>query len=202
MTLYTVGHGTLEAEAFAALLRDAGIELVVDVRSHPGSRRQPHFGRAPMERWLPAHGLAYRWEPTLGGRRSPHPDTPHTAINVPAFRGYADHMATPEFGAGLDGVLADAAATATTVMCAESVWWRCHRRLLADAAVLLHEEKVLHLFHDGRLAEHHPMEEARIEGERLVYDAGHGRLPGTEPPGTEPPGTELPGTEPPGSEHA
>jgi uncharacterized protein (DUF488 family) len=89
-------------------------------------------------------------------------------------------MGSTEFAAALDRVLADVADRATAVMCAESVWWRCHRRLLADAAVLLRHEPVLHLFHDGRLAEHHPMEDARVEGDHLVYDAGRSRLPGTD----------------------
>ena len=107
--------------------------------------------------------------------------SPHTALTVPAFRGYADHMASAEFGTALTGVLADAAERPTTVMCAESVWWRCHRRLLADATVLLRREPVLHLFHDGRLAPHPPMEEARVEGDHLVYDGGvPRRLPGTD----------------------
>jgi uncharacterized protein (DUF488 family) len=132
-----------------------------------------------MERWLPAHGLAYAWEPALGGRRSPLPETPNRALTVPAFRGYADHMATPEFAGGLDRVLTEAAARPTAVMCAESVWWRCHRRLLSDAAVLLRHEQVLHLFHDGRLVDHHPMEEARVDDGHLVYDAGRRPLPGT-----------------------
>ena len=180
MTLHTVGHGTLQADELARLLDAAGTELVVDIRSHPGSRRHPQFGRDAMQRWLPEHGLAYTWEPALGGRRSPRPDTPNRALTVPAFRGYADHMATPEFADGLDRVLAEAAARPTVVMCAETVWWRCHRRLLSDAAVLLRHEQVLHLFHDGRTAEHRPMEEARVEDGRLVYDAGHRPLPGTD----------------------
>jgi uncharacterized protein (DUF488 family) len=180
MTLHTVGHGTLAGDDLGRLLRAAGIELVVDIRSHPGSRRHPQFARTALERWLPEQDLAYRWEPALGGRRTPRPDTPHTALTVPAFRGYADHMASPEFAAALDGVLADVADRPTAVMCAESVWWRCHRRLLADATVLLRHEPVLHLFHDGRFAEHHPMEEARVEGDHLVYDAGRCRLPGTD----------------------
>ncbi|MGH8983120.1 MAG: DUF488 family protein [Acidimicrobiia bacterium] len=179
MTLHTVGHGTLDADDLARLLGDAGIALVVDVRSHPGSRRHPQFGRPAMERWLPEHGLEYAWEPALGGRRSPRPDTPHTALTVPAFRGYADHMATAEFASALDRVLAGAAARPTAVMCAESVWWRCHRRLLADAAVLLRHEQVVHLFHDGGIVEHHPMEEARVEAGHLVYDAGRSPLPST-----------------------
>jgi uncharacterized protein (DUF488 family) len=177
VTLHTVGHGTLPAEDFAQLLRAAGLELVVDIRTHPGSRRHPHFGQSAMEQWLPEHGLAYAWEPALGGRRTPRPDTPHAALQVPAFRGYADHMETAEFRAALDGVLAEAAARPTAVMCAESVWWRCHRRLVSDAAVLLRSERVVHLMHDGRVTEHPPMNEARIDGARLVYDGGDQPLP-------------------------
>ena len=180
MTLHTVGHGTLAAEEFAQLLRDAGITLVVDIRSSPGSRRHPHFSRAAMERWLPEHELSYRWEPALGGRRTPKPDSPHTALRVDAFRGYADHMETPEFAAALDTALADAAAQPTTVMCAESLWWRCHRRFVADAAVLLRDQPVLHLMHDARIGQHPPMAEARIDGTRLVYDGGVQRLPHDE----------------------
>lgn len=177
MTLRTVGHGTLMADAFADLVRGAGIALVVDIRTHPGSRRHPQFNRPAMEQWLPEHGLAYTWEPALGGRRQPRPDTPHTGLTVPAFRGYADHMESDEFNTALDGVLAQAASRSTAVMCAESLWWRCHRRLVADAAVLLRGEHVLHLMHDGRLAEHRPIPEARVDGARLVYDGGLQQLP-------------------------
>jgi uncharacterized protein (DUF488 family) len=177
VTLYTVGHGTLAAEDLARLLRDAGIALVVDIRTHPGSRRHPQFNRSAMEQWLPDHDLAYAWEPALGGRRTPRPDSAHSALKVAAFRGYADHMETAEFGAALDGVLAAAAARPTAVMCAESLWWRCHRRLVADAAVLLRNQRVLHLMHDGRVSEHSPMTAVRVEGARLVYDCVDQQLP-------------------------
>src|SRR5690606_40838241 len=137
MTLVPVGHGTLSAGALADLLRDSGVEVLVDIRSYPGSRRHPHFSREEMARWLPDAGVAYRWEPRLGGRRRPRADSPHVALRNEAFRAYADHMDTPEFTAALDDLLAGAARQRTAVMCAESAWWRCHRRLLAHAAVLL-----------------------------------------------------------------
>src|SRR5262249_36515849 len=98
-----------------------------------------------------------------GGRRRPSPESPHGALRVAAFRGYADHMETPEFRDALDALLTEAAARSTAVMCAESVWWRCHRRLLADAAVLLRRVSVEHLFHDGRLEAHRPTPEARVD---------------------------------------
>jgi uncharacterized protein (DUF488 family) len=173
----TIGHGTIPADEFARLVTEAGVELVVDVRSFPASRRHPQFRREAMERWLPDAGVGYRWEPRLGGRRKPRPDSPHGALRVPAFRGYADHMETSGFAAALDEVLADADRRRTAVMCAESVWWRCHRRLLADAAVLLRGVDVEHLFHDGRVAPHRPTPEARVEGQRVVYDGGETTLP-------------------------
>jgi uncharacterized protein (DUF488 family) len=177
VNLRTVGHGTLPAGDFAALVTGAGIGLIVDVRSFPASRRHPQFRREAMEVWLPDAGVAYRWEPRLGGRRRPRPDSPHGGLRVPAFRGYADHMETAEFGDAVDDLLAEAGTRPAAVICAESVWWRCHRRLLADAAVLLRDAAVEHLFHDGRLEPHRPTPEARIDGRRLVYDGGEPGLP-------------------------
>jgi len=170
VTLVTVGHGTLSAGALADLLRDSGVEVLVDIRSYPGSRRHPHFSREEMARWLPDAGVAYRWEPRLGGRRRPRADSPHVALRHENFRGYGDHMETPEFREALAGVLAEPQRTA--VMCSESVWWRCHRRLLSDAATLLAGTEVLHLFHDGRLSPHGPTDGVRVDGDRLVYDVG------------------------------
>jgi uncharacterized protein (DUF488 family) len=177
VTVYTVGHGTLPAEDFATLLAGAGIEVVVDVRSFPASRRHPHFAREAMEQWLPDAEVAYRWEPRLGGRRRPRADSPHGALRVPAFRGYADHMETPEFRDAIGDLLDEARVRRATVMCAESVWWRCHRRLVADAVVLLRGAAVEHLFHDGRLDSHRPTPEARVDGLRVVYDGGEPGLP-------------------------
>ncbi len=178
MTLLTVGHGTLPADELGTLLRDAGTQLLVDVRSYPGSRRNPQFGRDAMTLWLPDAGVAYEWQPALGGRRRPRPDSRHTALTNEAFRGYADYMETQAFNDALDGLLRRARTERAAVMCSESVWWRCHRRLLSDAVVLLHEEPVEHLFHSGRLEPHRPMPEARVEGGRVVYDGGAPPLPG------------------------
>lgn len=169
--LVTVGHGTLDREAFAELLRTAGIRSVVDVRRFPGSRRHPQFARGAMERWLPAAGVAYRWVEDLGGRRRVPPDSPDGAIRNAAFRGYAAHMRTPAFADALHGVLSGARQARSAVMCAESLWWRCHRRMVADAALLLHGVEVEHLLHDGRLAAHEPTGGVRRAGEHLVYDA-------------------------------
>jgi uncharacterized protein (DUF488 family) len=146
------------------------VALVVDVRSYPGSRRHPQFAREAMEAWLPAAGIDYRWERRLGGRRRPAADTPNVALRNEGFRGYADHMDSDMFREALDGVLAEPQRTA--VLCSESVWWRCHRRLLADAATLLDGVPVEHLMHDGRLTTHAPTDGVRVDGDRLVYDVG------------------------------
>jgi uncharacterized protein (DUF488 family) len=122
-----------------------------------------------MAEWVPASGVAYRWEPRLGGFRRAAPDSPNTALRHAAFRGYADYMRTPEFVAALDGVLAGATDRPTAVMCSESVWWRCHRRLIADAAALLRDVEVLHLMHDGSLRPHAPTDGVRRDGDLLLY---------------------------------
>ena len=170
--LITVGHGTLPQEEFVELLVSAGVASLVDVRTAPGSRRHPHFRREAMEQWVPAAAIAYRWEPRLGGLRKPRPDSPNVALRHSGFRAYADHMMTPDFAVALGSVLEEAAVRPTTVMCAESVWWRCHRRLIADFATLVRETDVRHLMHDGRLSEHHPTDGVRRDDDHLVYDVG------------------------------
>jgi uncharacterized protein (DUF488 family) len=170
--VYTVGHGTLSEASLIDVLRGAGIAHVVDVRSFPRSRRNPQYGHEQLERWLPDAGIGYSWDRRLGGRRVGAVDSPNVAWRHEAFRAYADHMATPEFHAGLDALVDLASTTTTVVMCAESVWWRCHRRLLADALVLLHHVPVEHLFHDGRTAHHQPTPAARRDGNQIVYDLG------------------------------
>lgn len=168
----TVGHGAATAEAFADLLVDAGLSTVVDVRRFPGSRRHPQFGRDAMTAWLSDLGITYRWLPALGGRRRAVDGSPHVGLRDPAFRGYADHMATAEFAQGVADLLALADSAPTAVMCAESLWWRCHRRLLADHLVLVEGRAVEHLFHDGRRSAHIPTPEARRDGTTVVYDVG------------------------------
>jgi uncharacterized protein (DUF488 family) len=145
-----------------------------------GSRRHSHVRRQAMAGWLPAAGIAYRWEPELGGRRKPlpvrargsGPASVNHALRHPSFRGYADYMRTPPFWTALDRLLAEAAAGPTAAMCSETLWWRCHRRLLADAAVLVRGAEVLHLDHRGRLEPHRPTEVVRREGDLLAYDLG------------------------------
>jgi uncharacterized protein (DUF488 family) len=170
--LVTVGHGTLEADVLARVLLDAGVTHVIDVRAHPGSRRHPQFAREAMEQWLPAAGLEYRWEPDLGGRRRATPSSRNVALTNPSFRAYADYMESDEFTHALDRLVADARAERSVVMCAESLWWRCHRRLIADAVVLRRSFDVEHLFHDGKLVAHAPTAVARLVDDAIVYDGG------------------------------
>jgi uncharacterized protein (DUF488 family) len=172
MALRTVGHGTLPADAFADLVRGAGVDDVVDVRSYPGSRRNPQYGREAMEEWLPQAGVAYAWLRDLGGRRRPQPGSPHVALRNDAFRAYADHMETGDFADGVRRLLDEHEVDRTTVMCSESVWWRCHRRLLADHLVLVRGLDVVHLMHDGRQTPHAVTDGARRDGDRVVYDVG------------------------------
>jgi hypothetical protein len=171
-TIRTLGHGTLAAEEFVALVHNAGVEAVVDIRRFPGSRRNPHFASEEMAAWLPEHGVDYRWLSSLGGRRKPAPDSPNVGLRNEQFRAYADYMASDEFAVGVAELSVLARACRVAVMCAESVWWRCHRRLLADHLVLVEQMRVEHLFHDGRLVEHAPTPEARRVDARVVYDVG------------------------------
>jgi hypothetical protein len=171
-SLRTVGHGTLSAEAFAVLLDTALVRRVVDVRSFPGSRQNPHFRRGEMEQWVPMAGIDYVWIRELGGRRRALADSKHLALRNKAFRAYADYMETHEFLAGVEDLLALATSELTAVMCSESVWWRCHRRLLADHLALVRRIEVVHLMHDGRLTPHVPTQGVRVAGDTLVYDVG------------------------------
>ena len=176
--LLTFGHGAASAEQMIGLLQGAGISLLVDVRTAPGSRRHPHVARAELRRWLPEAGISYHWEIRLGGFRTPEPDSPDVAFNIDSLRGYAGHMRTPAFATAVDQVLALAGARGTAVMCAESLWWRCHRRMLADFVIAARGMPVRHLMHDGRLEEHRLSPGLRLrEDGLLVYDGGQPMLP-------------------------
>jgi len=172
-TLLTLGHGTASAGEIAALIRGAGIESVVDVRTVPKSRRHPHFWREELERWIPEEsGSSYRWEPALGGFRKANRASPNVALRHPSFRAYADYMETAPFAAALQTLLGQLLTSRTAIMCSETLWWRCHRRLISDAALLLHGVTVEHLMHDGVLRPHIPTAGVRVtEQTTLRYDA-------------------------------
>ena len=167
--LLTVGHGTATQAEFQELLERAGVQALVDIRSVPGSRHNPQFARQALEEWLPRAGVTYRWETGLGGFRRGKSNSAHLALRHPAFRSYADYMETPAFVASLDQLLQGAGRQVTAVMCAETLWWRCHRRLLADYLVLVGKVPVLHLDHRGHLSPHLPTASVVVVGETLVY---------------------------------
>ncbi|GGW60184.1 hypothetical protein GCM10010503_41810 [Streptomyces lucensis JCM 4490] len=170
--LITFGHSTADRTTLAGLLREAGVTAVVDVRTAPGSRRDPDLSRQRLAEWMPAEHIAYRWERRLGGWRKPSPDSPDTVWRNESFRGYAAHTRSPEFVSAMDALLQETGRSRTAVMCSEAVWWRCHRRLIADFAVLARGALVLHLMHDGRLTAHTPTPGARLRDDGLlVYDA-------------------------------
>jgi uncharacterized protein (DUF488 family) len=168
--LFTVGHGRDGREQLGARLRNAGVRLVVDVRRFPGSRANPDVAQDALARWLPEYDVGYRWDERLGGRRRLPPDEPVTDSwwTVVQFAAYAAHSRTPEFIAAMNDLLAEAAEKLVAVMCSEYVWWRCHRRLIADVAVLAHDVSVRHLMPDGGLVEHQPAEGARLGADGLV----------------------------------
>ncbi len=172
--LLTLGHGTLDGEGLGALLEDAGVQRLVDVRRFPGSRTNPAAQRPALEDLADALGVDYRWEERLGGRRRlpPGEESADPWWRVAQFRAYAAWTRTADFRAGLEELLADLPEVRTAVMCSESVWWRCHRRLVADVVAAEHATPVLHLMHDGRLTPHTVSEGARRgEDGHLVWDA-------------------------------
>ncbi len=169
--IWTIGHGTRSIDEFLRVLGEARVVTLVDVRSVPGSRRHPQFGKAELRVSLTAAGLAYMHLPGLGGWREPRPDSPHTALRVDSFRGYADHMSSPEFQREIGQLMAVATATSTAYMCAETPWQRCHRRMLSDALTVAGWE-VTHLLATGRSEPHRLWDVARAVDGGLVYDGG------------------------------
>jgi uncharacterized protein (DUF488 family) len=168
LTVWTIGHSTRSSDELVDVLAAHDIELIADVRRFPGSRRLPHLASDALERSLGERGIAYRWFPTLGGRRRPDATSPNDAWRHPAFRAYADHVASEEFAAGLEELLLVAHGLRTAVMCAELLWWRCHRRIIADVLVSL-DVTVLHI-RDARDAEPHRLAlPARIARGVLTY---------------------------------
>lgn len=169
-TVWTIGHSTRPLEGFLELLTANKIEAVADVRRYPASRRWPHFAREPLTRALETRGLLYVWFEELGGRRPPRSDSPNTAWRNAAFRGYADYMGTEAFAQGFGRLVNLATGLRTAIMCAESLWWRCHRGLIADALRWLQFE-VIHILGPGSTASHPYTAAARIVRGRLSYSA-------------------------------
>ncbi|HEU4648361.1 MAG TPA: DUF488 domain-containing protein [Gemmatimonadales bacterium] len=155
LTVWTVGHSTRSLPEFLSVLAPYGIEAVADVRRFPGSRRQPQYDKPALEAALHAAGIDYLSIPALGGRRQPVSNTSASAWRHPALRGYADYLAGDEFEAGLFELLMVAWGLRTAVMCAEVLWWRCHRRMIADVLVSL-GVRVMHIM-DAKTARAHEL---------------------------------------------
>ena len=153
ITVWTVGHSTRSGEEFAQILVAHGIKVLVDVRSFPGSRRYPQFNRAALAESLQQVGIEYKHEPRLGGRRTPRKDSHNTAWKNASFRAYADHMESEEFRRGVEDLLEVAANARTAVMCAEALWWRCHRRLISDY-LKTEGHGVIHILDQNKTQEH------------------------------------------------
>jgi uncharacterized protein (DUF488 family) len=168
LRIFTIGHSTRTLEAFLGLLEAHGVRQLADVRTVPKSRRMPHFSREALAASLQAAGIEYRHFPALGGMRRPRPDSVNTAWRNESFRGYADHMQTSEFSEAVSLLCDWAALASTAVMCAEALWWRCHRSLLADA-LLVRAVAVLHIQSETRAQPHQLHEFARTHGESVTY---------------------------------
>jgi uncharacterized protein (DUF488 family) len=172
----TNGHSTRPIEVYVDLLVRHRVEVLADVRRHPGSRSQPQFGQASLRDALDAAGIGYQWFEDLGGRRRTRADSPNLRWRNLSFRGYADYMETPAFAAAYARLTALVDARRTALMCAEILWWRCHRSLLSDA-LQSGGRPVAHIGSDGKLTSHPYTRAARLDGGRLRYDDDPGQQP-------------------------
>ncbi len=180
--IWTIGHSTRPIEELIDLLRENGVEQLVDIRRYPGSRRQPQYGREALAAALTAAGIGYVHEPELGGRRRAAADSPNAYWRDPGFRGYADYMATPEFAAALARLEARAAEARVAILCAEAVPWRCHRQLVADALVAGGHD-VVHIIGPGRTQPHALSPAARVRGDGTLHYPGEGAFDGGDDAG-------------------
>jgi uncharacterized protein (DUF488 family) len=170
VTVWTIGHSTHSPADLVELLRLHAIKQVVDIRSVPRSRRHPQFERDALTRWLPEREISYAHLPRLGGWKRPDADSPNGAWRNRSFRGYADYALTGEFARGVDELLALAATRRTAMMCSEALWWRCHRRLVADR-IVVDGGTVWHITSDGRASTH------ALTSFATVHDDGRSTYP-------------------------
>jgi len=171
-TLFTIGHSTRTFNELVEALRAHGVERLVDIRAFPMSRRLPHFNRENLERELPKNEIEYTWMKELGGRRKKtRDDSPNTALRNEAFRNYADYMLSGGFRMAAASLVELAAHKATAYMCAERMYFQCHRMLLSDYLVA-HGHAVLHIDGTGATRAHKLMDVARLNGDQLVYSGG------------------------------
>jgi uncharacterized protein (DUF488 family) len=172
-TLYTIGHSTRTLDELVSALKAHGIETLVDIRAFPMSRRLPHFNHNSLEHSLLEHGIRYIWMKALGGyRKSIRKDSPHVALRNASFRNYADYTLTPEFEQAAAELLEIATASRTAYMCAERVYFRCHRMIVSDWLVA-HGHKVLHIDAEAPARPHELLSDARVIDGQLIYRGDH-----------------------------
>ena len=174
-TVWTIGHSTRSFVEFLALLGEHRIRFLADVRRFPTSQRVPWTAKTSLAKALSERGIAYEHVEALGGFRKACPDSVNLGWRNSGFRGYADHMATAEFSAGLDRLIAIASERRTAIMCAEAVPWKCHRSLLSDA-LLVRGLRVVHILSPGKAHDHRLAPFARVRGTRVTYPAARKRL--------------------------
>jgi len=172
MVIYTIGHSTHPAQEFVAILKAHHVEALVDIRTVPRSRHNPQFEGPTLAETLMAAGIEYQHMKDLGGLRKPRPDTRNSAWRNDSFRGYADYMQTAPFAKALEELRELAQSKTAAIMCAESVPWRCHRNLVADAVVMLYSDTVRHIMSKTTANQHKPSAMARVDNGQIVYDAG------------------------------
>jgi uncharacterized protein (DUF488 family) len=167
--IWTIGHSTHSFEEFLAILHSSNIEMIVDIRTYPGSRRFPQFNKEALEMSLPQNKIQYIHLKNLGGRRKANPDSKNTAWRHPAFRGYADYMETGNFKEGINELVKNALNQQTAYMCSEILWWRCHRAMISDY-LKLQGWKVIHILGIGKTQEHTYTSPAKIVNGELNYE--------------------------------
>jgi uncharacterized protein (DUF488 family) len=166
--IWTIGHSTRPIDEFIKLLQGFGIEIIVDIRTFPGSRRYPHFNKEDLEKTLAQHAIGYKHMLNLGGRRKPRPDSPNGAWRHASFRGYADHMQTPEFEETIHQLEDIALQKRIAYMCSEAMWWKCHRSLVSDY-LKVRGWIVWHILHEGKTTEHPYTSPAKPVQGKLFY---------------------------------
>jgi uncharacterized protein (DUF488 family) len=170
VTVWTIGHSTRGIEEFLGLLKENQIQVLADVRRFPGSKRHPQFGQVQISDSLARSGIDYVHFPQLGGRRPALPNSVNMAWRNAAFRGYADYMATPLFADGMKQLTDLATTKPTAIMCAEALWWQCHRGLISDY-LKVRSWKVLHIMGSGKIEEHPYTSAASVVKGKLSYEA-------------------------------
>lgn len=171
MRIWTIGHSTRGIDEFISLLKENQIKLLVDVRAFPGSKRYPQFNKEALAKSLNVHGIGYEHFPELGGKRKSRPNSRNTTWRNVSFRGYADYMETEQFQKGIERLLDVAREVGpTAIMCAEAVWWRCHRSLISDY-LKAREMEVLHILGENKVEPHPYTSAARIVNSELRYAA-------------------------------